>query len=300
MVNAASEPVAPPELGSGRGTELLLISGLSGSGKTVALATLEDLGWFCIDNLPAGMLKEFVLQTSHARLYPRIAVGIDARNRPEDLHSIPFALSALAGAEVQTRVLFLTSDDSALIKRYSETRRPHPLSRQGLPLRDAIASERLLLKPLLAIADLVLDTTELNVHQLRRRITIDLGLGEGRLSLLFESFAYKKGVPSEADFVFDARSLPNPHWDPRLRPLTGRDAAIREYFTEQPEVHAYVHDVRTFLERWLPTSESAERAYLTVGIGCTGGRHRSVYLVETLAEHFMTSRGQVLSFHREL
>lgn len=280
--------------------ELLLVSGLSGSGKTVALATLEDLGWFCIDNLPAGLLEAFVTQTVHGQMYPRIAVGIDARNRSESLGHIPQALSAIGKLGLYMRVLFLTANDEVIIKRYSESRRPHPLSKQGLALRQAISSERALLKPLTELADLTLDTSDMNVHQLRRRITVDLGLGEGQLSLLFESFAFKRGVPTEADFVFDARSLPNPHWTPELRPLTGRDGAVREYFLKHAEVAEFEHDLCRFLDRWLPEQQSTERAYVTVAIGCTGGRHRSVYLVEQLTEHFSKVRGQVLKFHREL
>lgn len=282
------------------GRQLLVVSGLSGSGKTGALATLEDLGWFCIDNLPAGLLLAFAAQTLDARLYPRIAIGIDARNRPEDLRQLPHALSELAASGVLPRLLFLDSTDEVLVKRYSETRRPHPLSRTGLGLREAIASERSLMKPLRDIADHLIDTSELNVHQLKRRVTVDLGLEAGGLSLLFESFAFKRGVPGEADFVFDARSLPNPHWDPRLRPLSGRDQPVREYFEGTPEMERYVEDVRDFLARWLPSAASTERAYLTVAIGCTGGRHRSVYIAEALAEYFRSRPGQVLCFHREL
>lgn len=287
--------VSPPDQ-----RQVLVVSGLSGSGKTGALATLEDLGWFCIDNLPAGLLQAFTAQTLDAHLYPRIAIGIDARNRPEDLRLLPQALSDLAASGVSPRLLFLDSSDDALLKRYSETRRPHPLSRTGLGLREAIASERLLMKPLRDIADHLIDTSELNVHQLKRRVTVDLGLESGGLSLLFESFAFKRGVPGEADFVFDARSLPNPHWEPRLRPLSGRDQAVREYFEAAAEMGQYIADVRGFLERWLPSTASTERAYLTVAIGCTGGRHRSVYIAEALAEHFRGRPGQVLCFHREL
>jgi UPF0042 nucleotide-binding protein len=294
VVNAA-EPVP-----ASAAKQLLVVSGLSGSGKTGALATLEDQNWFCVDNLPAGLLGAFAAQTMPSAFYPCIAIGIDARNRPEDLHQLPHALSALAESGVTPSVLFLECSDDVLVKRYSETRRPHPLSRGGLSLREAIASERRLLKPLRELADHVIDTSELNVHQLRRRLTIELQLAQGQLSLLFESFAFKRGVPNDADFVFDARSLPNPHWEPRLRPLSGRDQAVRDYFAATPEMERYVVDVRDFLTRWLPNPEATDRAYLTVAIGCTGGRHRSVYIVEQLAEHFRSRLGQVLSFHREL
>lgn len=291
MVNT---PLAAPEL------QLLVVSGLSGSGKTGALATLEDQNWFCVDNLPASLLSAFAAQSRPAEPYPCIAVGIDARNRPEDFSQLPHALSALAATGVLPSVLFLECSDEVLVKRYSETRRPHPLSRSGLSLREAIATERRLLRPLRELADHVIDTSDLNVHQLRRRLTIELKLAQGQLSLLFESFAFKRGVPNDADFVFDARSLPNPHWEPRLRPLSGRDQAVRDFFAATPEMERYIVDVRDFLTRWLPNPEATDRAYLTVAIGCTGGRHRSVYIVETLAEYFRTRLGQVLCVHREL
>ncbi len=287
-----------------RRQRFLVVSGISGSGKTVALNTLEDQGFYCVDNLPAGLVREFAAQTSEA-LGVRdsdqsVAIGIDARNRPSDLQQIPAVLSDLAAAGLELTLVFLDSSDDILLKRYSETRRRHPLSRDGLSLKEAIARERALMHPIAGIADLVIDTTDLNVHQLRRRIITDLGLGAAGLSVLFESFAYKKGLPAEADFVFDARSLPNPHWDARLRPLSGRDTLVREWLAQQSEVQAYLADLKSFLERWLPPPDSSERSYVTVAVGCTGGRHRSVYLVESLALHFATTRESVMSFHREL
>ena len=197
-------------------------------------------------------------------------------------------------------LIFLDTRDEVLIKRYSETRRRHPLSAEGLPLNDAIALERKLLRPLAAIADRVIDSSELNVHQLRRLIATELGMAGRELSLLFESFAYKRGLPADADFVFDARCLPNPHWDARLRPLSGKDTPVREWLEERPEVGRFLAQLRGFLDEWLPRFEAESRSYVTICIGCTGGRHRSVYLCERLAEHFRASRDQVLSFHREL
>lgn len=282
---------------------LVVVSGLSGSGKTVALRTLEDMGYYCIDNLPAALLTRFAEQTLLAdeRRYPRIAVGIDARAPLADLAQLPQSLSALAALNLTPFVVFLDARDDILIKRFSETRRRHPLTQDGAPLAEAILRERLVLKPLHAIADALLDTSELNIHQLRRKLLEALGLTAAGLSLLFESFAYKKGVPVEADFVFDARALPNPHWEPRLRPLSGKDAAVREYFEARVEVTDFIADVSGLLGRWLPRFDPAERSYLTVAIGCTGGRHRSVYIVERLAEGFRDHhRGEVLSFHREL
>ncbi len=287
-----------------RKQRFLIVSGISGSGKSIALNTLEDQGFYCVDNLPAGLVREFAAQTSETPGLndsgQRVAIGIDARNRPSDLQQIPAVLSDLAAAGSEVTLVFLDSSDEILLKRYSETRRRHPLSRDGLSLKEAIARERALMHPIASLADLVIDTTELNVHQLRRRIITDLGLGAAGLSVLFESFAYKKGLPADADFVFDARSLPNPHWDARLRPLSGRDTPVRDWLALQADVQAYLADLKTFLERWLPPSDSSERSYVTVAIGCTGGRHRSVYLVEALALHFASTRESVMSFHREL
>jgi RNase adapter protein RapZ len=280
---------------------LLILSGISGSGKSVALATLEDQGFYCVDNLPAGMVRAFASQAlGLTEADQPVAVVIDARNRPKDLQQIPSVLSDLAAAGAQTQLVFLESTDEILLKRYSETRRRHPLSRDGSSLKESIARERALMLPIESLADLVIDTTELNVHQLRRRIITELGLGGAGLSVLFESFAYKKGLPADADFVFDARSLPNPHWDARLRPLSGRDQPVRDWLNDEAEVQAYLNDLKQFLTRWLPPADSTERSYVTVAIGCSGGRHRSVYLVESLAQYFSNLRGSVMRFHREL
>ena len=280
-------------------TRLVVVSGLSGSGKTVAMRTLEDLDYYCVDNLPTGLMPQFVEAVADGH-HPRLAVGVDVRNQPDDLKRLPEMLARLAARGIAYRLVFLDTRDEVLIKRYADTRRRHPLGMDGISLADAIALERRLLRPLVAIADLVLDTSELNVHQLRRAIATEFGASAADLSLLFESFAYRRGVPADADFVFDARCLPNPHWDLRLRPLSGKDAAIREYFAGHEDVARYLGEVRGFLERWIPRFEADQRNYVTIAIGCTGGRHRSVYLVERLAEHFRTLRGGVISFHREL
>ena len=297
MVSATAELSGAPLRA---GMRVLVVSGISGSGKSVVLNTLEDLGYFCIDNLPSGLMREVVEHAVSGGGQNEIAVGIDARNRPSDLSSVPRALSELAAAGVETTLLFIESNDEVLIRRYSETRRRHPLSGPGSALREAITRERSLMQPIRAIADLLLDTSELNVHQLRRRVVTDLGLSGAGMSLLFESFAYKRGVPSDADFVFDARSLPNPHWDARLRPLSGRDAVVRDWLESQPQVSEFRDHVGSFLARWLPDADSVERSYVTVALGCTGGRHRSVYLAEALAEQFRARFGAVLCFHREL
>ena len=281
---------------------LVIVSGLSGSGKSVALKTFEDLGYYCVDNLPAELLPEFVRSAGHpGRTEQKLAVGIDMRNRG-DLARVPEWLSAVGAMGLEPKLVFFDAADATLLKRYAETRRRHPLTHLGLALADAIALERQALKPLRALADVVVDTSTLNVHQLRRRVITELGLSlDTSLSLLFESFAYRRGVPADADFVFDARGLPNPHWDARLKPLSGRDADVREYLDAQPLVAEYVAQVTAFLDTWLPRFEAETRSYLTVAFGCTGGRHRSVYLAETLAEHARL-RGwtEVATFHREL
>jgi RNase adapter protein RapZ len=225
---------------------------------------------------------------------------VDVRNRSEDLNQLPHVLAELARTGVEYQLIFLDSRDDVLSKRFSDTRRRHPLSADGLPLQDAIALERKLLRPLSAIADRIIESSELNVHQLRRLIATELGMSGGELSLLFESFAYRRGLPIDADFVFDARVLPNPHWDPSLRPLSGKDAAIREWLQGKPEVQRFLDQLTSFLDEWLPRFEADNRSYVTICIGCSGGRHRSVYLAERLAEHFRGSREQVLTFHREL
>ena len=283
------------------GAPLVIVSGMSGSGKSVALKTFEDLGYYCVDNLPAELLPEFVRRLQAGQMPPeRIAVGIDARSLG-DLSDVPEALSQIGALGMDTRLLFFDTRDEVLLRRYADTRRRHPLSHLGLVLPDAISLERQALKPLRRIADHVLDTSELNVHQMRRQILTEHGLSGTGLSLLFESFAYRRGVPAEADFVFDARVLPNPHWDARLRPLSGRDTAVADHLDAEPEVIAYVAQVQGFLDTWLPKLRSETRSYVTVAFGCTGGRHRSVYLAERLARHCRDSGwAEVAVHHREL
>jgi UPF0042 nucleotide-binding protein len=283
-------------------SRLVVISGMSGAGKTIALRALEDLDYYCVDNLPAALLPAFVAAATAGATgsHPRLAVGIDVRNRSGDLQRVPALLAELAQQGIEHELIFLDARDEVLFKRYSDTRRRHPLTGDGRTLSEAIALERKRLKPVSVIANRVVDTSDLNVHQLRRLIATELGMVGGALSLLFESFAYKRGVPADADFVFDARCLPNPHWDARVRPLSGRDAAVREWLEAKPEVVQYRDEVSAFLDTWLPRFEADNRSYVTICIGCTGGRHRSVYLAEKLAEHFRATREQVLTFHREL
>jgi len=281
---------------------LVVLSGMSGGGKTVALRALEDLEFYCVDNLPSGLLPQLVpsvLKTPGSR-QRRIAVGVDVRNPREDLKQIPGVLSGLAAAGVQVHLVFLDCRDDVLIKRFSETRRRHPLAQRGTSLADAIAEERRLLRPLMAIAEKVIDSSDLNVHQLRRLVAAGYAQAADQLTLMFQSFAFRHGLPLDADFVFDARCLPNPHWDPKLRPLSGKDGPVREFLDAQPVVGEYLADTTRWLDAWLPRFEQDDRSYVTISIGCTGGRHRSVYLVEKLAAHFRASRESVLTFHREL
>jgi UPF0042 nucleotide-binding protein len=283
---------------------LIVVSGMSGSGKTVALRTLEDIGYYCVDNLPAELLTAFVQGVGGGGESPRqqLAVGIDVRNLASDLSDMGQWLSAVASLGYDHRLVFFDTADAVLVKRYSETRRRHPLSHLGLALSDAIALERQVLRPLRALADDSIDTSELNVHQLRKAVLGLVHPGHApRVSVLFESFAYRRGLPGDADFVFDARCLPNPHWDPRLRPLSGRDAAVREHLDGEEGVREYVAQVTAFLDTWMPRFDADSRSYVTIAFGCTGGRHRSVYLAEKLAQHFREAgREDVLTYHREL
>lgn len=280
---------------------MLIVSGMSGSGKSGALHTLEDLGYYCVDNLPAELLPEFVRLLQSGESAPsKIAVVIDARNLG-DLADVPTALSQVGALGANPRLLYLEAADEVILRRYADTRRRHPLSHLGLVLADAISLDRQALKPLRQIADIRIDTSDLNVHQMRRRVLEEFGLSGTGLSLLFQSFAYRNGVPPDADFVFDARVLPNPHWDARLRPLSGRDPEVREYLDAEPDVLAYAGQVQAFLDTWLSKLRSETRSYATVAFGCSGGRHRSVYLAERMARHCRaTGWAEVAVHHREL
>jgi len=281
---------------------MVIVSGMSGAGKSVALNTFEDLGFYCVDNLPAELLPDLARSVTSGEAAPeKLAVGIDVRSR-SDLASIPEWLSAVGALGLDPKLLFFETRDEVLLRRYADTRRRHPLSHLGLALADAISLERQVLKPLRQIADVVLDTSDLNVHQLRRQVITEFALGhDSSPSLLFESFAYRRGVPADADFVLDARVLPNPHWNPELRPLSGRDAGVRDFLEAQPDVVEYVSQITQFLDAWLPRLKNDTRSYVTVAFGCTGGRHRSVYLAERLAAHCRDKGwAEVAVHHREL
>jgi RNase adapter protein RapZ len=279
--------------------KLLIISGVSGSGKSIVLHALEDLGYYCIDNLPLYLLPAFAKKMQSDANQLRAAVGIDARNLPQELQQFPEILVQIQKAGAHCHIVFLDANDATLLKRFSETRRKHPLN--NIPLAEAIRCERELLEAIADKADLRIDTTSTTVHQLRDLISERIGDGtHTRMSLLFQSFGYKHGVPLDADFVFDVRCLPNPHWEPHLRPLSGRDQAVITYLERHETVIQMQQDLIIFLKRWLPRFEDTNRSYLTIAIGCTGGQHRSVYLAEQLAMHFRPLHNRVLCRHREL
>lgn len=275
--------------------QIVLVSGLSGAGKSIALDVLEDAGYYCVDNLPATMLMDVVRFLSDAG-HERVALSVDARSAA--LAALPKSVARLRADGADCRVLFLEANAPTLVRRFSETRRRHPLTVQGFTLAEAIEHERTLLGEIAELGHRI-DTSELQPKVLRNWIRDLLGLGAGTLALLFESFAFRDGIPLDADWVIDARMLPNPHYDPRLRPLTGRDAAVIDYLDGEQTVQRFREDVRAFLVRWLPEVVKENRSYLTVAIGCTGGRHRSVYLAEKLAAAF-AGDWHVLVRHRVL
>ncbi|MEX0429925.1 RNase adapter RapZ [Spiribacter insolitus] len=279
---------------------LIIVSGLSGSGKSVALATLEDSGFYCIDNLPVDLLDAFGRHIADTGGEESYAVGIDARNRPASLAQFPSILDSLREQGLDAEIVFLDADDPTLLKRFSETRRRHPLSGPDLPLAEAIQGERERLMPLHERADLTVDTTRTTLHELRGIIRARLTQSRTHLSVQLESFGYKHGTPTDADFVFDSRCLPNPHWQPALRPLTGRDQPVIDFLDATPLVARYRRQISDFMEDWLPVFEAENRSYLTVAIGCTGGQHRSVYLVEALAANLRQHDVAVTVRHREL
>jgi len=281
----------------------VIISGLSGSGKTIALHTLEDEDYYCVDNLPLGLLPELVERILNREIQPyeNIAIGIDARSEVSDLRAFSHIIRTLREKDIAIEVIYLQAELATLIKRFSETRRKHPLTRKGLPLPEAIEMERELLSEVATDADLFLDTTYTNVNQLREIIREQVIKHDNKgLSVLFQSFGFKHGTPTDSDFVFDVRCLPNPHWVPKLRPLTGLDAEVMEFLAKEKDVRHMQDSIRDFLKYWIPRFEQQSRYYLTISIGCTGGQHRSVYLVERLSEDFRDLIDIVSIRHREL
>lgn len=282
---------------------LLIISGTSGAGKSIALHALEDIGCYCIDNLPVALIPAFAEEMAAGRhhAYDTVAVGIDARNINNDFAAFPSLLTQIKKGGLDCEVIFIDANDETLIKRFSETRRRHPLTDNEVPLEEAILQERLMLRPIASQADMQIDSSRTNVHQLRDLVQKRIGRNSSQnMSVLFESFGFKHGIPIEADFVFDVRCLPNPHWEPRLRALTGRDFEVVHFLENHFEVNRMFDEIKRFLESWLPQFASDNRSYLTIAIGCTGGQHRSVYFVERLAEYFRNLEHRVMTRHREL
>lgn len=281
--------------------KLVVISGRSGSGKTTALHVLEDIGYYCVDNLPVSLLQKLMQELKHSS--PPVtmaAIGIDARNTSRQLQKLPNVLRELIADGVDSQVIYLDADDETLIKRFSETRRKHPISSDTKTLREAIEREREMLNPVASSASLIIDTSTLTLHQLRDQIKIRVGEAADTMAILVESFGFKNGIPKDADVVFDVRCLPNPHWVTHLRAKTGLDQEVKDFLASHEPVRDMISDIQTFLEKWLPRFAANNRSYMTVAIGCTGGQHRSVYITEILLQHLSQRFTNVQARHREL
>jgi len=282
--------------------KLLIISGRSGSGKSTVLHILEDRGYYCIDNLPASLLPSLAERlASDTSINPNIAVSIDARNIYADLQKVPGIIEDLKEKRMQTDIIFLDANSQTLLRRFSESRRKHPLSNKKVGLKEAIDQETELLESMSILASLSIDTSNMSLHELRDTIkTRIVEQSDTGLALLFQSFGFKNGVPVDADIVYDVRCLPNPYWETSLRPLTGRDLKVVEYLEPQREVQQMFEDIKDYLQKWLPRFEENNRSYMTVALGCTGGQHRSVYLCEKLGEYFQNHIHNVQVRHREI
>nr|WP_298116020.1 RNase adapter RapZ [uncultured Pseudomonas sp.] len=282
---------------------LIIVSGRSGSGKSTALDVLEDNGFYCIDNLPAGLLPELAERTLlHTEsLLPQVAVSIDARNLPSQLRRFPALLDEVRARHIKCDVIYLDADEETLLKRFSETRRRHPLTNESRSLAEAIADESSLLGPIIDLADLKIDTTHLNLYQLRDTLKLRLlNQPAPGTAFLIESFGFKRGMPVDADLVFDVRCLPNPYWKPDLRDYSGLDQPVVDYLFAQADVEDMYQDIFAYLTKWLPRFAASNRAYVTVAIGCTGGHHRSVYLANRLGEALKPILKNVQVRHRDL
>lgn len=278
--------------------ELIIISGRSGAGKSVALRALEDIGYYCIDNLPLEFIPQLLKQLPPQK--QATAISLDIRNLPPTQSELELVLQQLPNT-CQTKIIFLECDSNNLIRRYSDTRRLHPLSGEGLSLETAIELEQEKLEPLLQHANYVIDTSSLSTHQLAEKLReLVLGSSDKELKIVVKSFGFKYGIPKDADYVFDVRFLPNPHWEPHLRPLTGQDPEIIDFLQQHKVVHNFVYLTRTYIENWLPLLEQNNRSYLTIAIGCTGGKHRSVYVAEQLGKYFQTKGKNVKIQHHSL
>lgn len=278
--------------------KLTIVSGRSGSGKSVALRVLEDLGYYCVDNIPVNLLP--ALTHTVINDYETVAVSLDVRNLPDDPNDIAEIIDYLPSA-VELNIVYLDADDNDLIKRFSETRRLHPLIKKNIALDQAISLEKKLLEPISSRANLYINTSQLTPHQLadliRERV---LGKTTGNMVVVFESFGFKHGVPQDADYVFDARFLPNPFWEKDLKPFTGLDLPVQDFLASQPIVTKFIWQINSFMMTWLPHLERNNRSYITIAIGCTGGKHRSVYIAELLANNLRKERPDVQSRHRDL
>jgi UPF0042 nucleotide-binding protein len=282
--------------------KLTIISGRSGSGKSTVLHVLEDRGYYCIDNLPASLLSSLASRiSSDATGIPNVAVSIDARNISADLDKFPSIINELKNKPLSTEIVFLDANSQTLLKRFSESRRKHPLSSEAIGLKEAIDKESELLEAISIMASLSIDTSNMSLHQLRDTVKNHLlDDQQTTLALLFQSFGFKNGLPVDADIVYDVRCLPNPYWDNSLRSLTGLDDAVVGFLDSQEEVQEMCSDIENFLQKWIPSFESNNRSYITVALGCTGGQHRSVYMCEKLGEIFSTQGSNVQVRHREL
>lgn len=282
---------------------IIVVSGLSGSGKSVALHLLEDVGFYCIDNLPAALLKPFISHTvrSAESTYARSAIGLDARNTAHEIATVPQLIEELERGGIECEVLFLVASDEELLRRFAETRRKHPMSREGMSLREAIDTERRLLEPVAHAADMIIDTSRMGVHELRQVVRLRVEQrATGRLSITVESFGYKHGIPGDADFVFDARSLPNPYWEPTLRELTGRDPEVIRYLESHSSVARLIEDIGRFIEARIPEYQASLRGYLTVAVGCTGGQHRSVMIADSIRHNLVKAGFRAKVNHRDI
>jgi len=282
--------------------QLIIISGRSGSGKSTALHQLEDEGYYCIDNLPAGLLPALIEEVSRGEFdrFHGTAVCIDARNARQDLENFSEILASLPDT-VETRILFLDAQDSTLLRRFSETRRRHPVSSESMPLAEAIDKERQLLEHIYASASLALDTSQMTIYELRDTIRQRLlSDATSNMSILLQSFGFKRGVPADADLVFDVRMLPNPHWVEELRMKTGLDPEVQAFLEAQSLTAEFYRDVCHYLDNWLPRYRDSNRSYMTVSLGCTGGQHRSVYLADRLFRHYSEHYPAIQVRHREL
>ncbi len=283
--------------------KLLILTGLSGSGKSIALDALEDSGFYCIDNLPIFLFDDFIsnVMLQDQLTYRKTAIGIDARNQSESLYAFADKLAFIREQGIECDVIYMQAEEEVLLKRYSETRRRHPLTDLNLPLKEAIKIEKDMLNSVAGIADLIIDTSRTHYHQLRELIRDYVQEGALRkISIQTQSFGFKYGIPLDADFIFDARCLPNPYWSPELRGLSGKDQPVVDFLQSEEIVTEFFQDIATFLERWIPRFEKENRSYLTVAIGCTGGQHRSVFLIDSLARYFQSRAFNVIVRHSEL